>query len=484
MSIAKRLWNKLSRKESGLLMNGTQTYGLSRWSWTQSLLSQLGVFTGTRIDYRSEVGDLSLSSLVMSAVNWFGTALPEAPVIVETPNKNDYERIAGHPLEMLWEMPNEYYAGTNYAHAIAYSWLVDGNVYFYKVRNYAGEVIELWYLPHFLVDPQFQAYNPGSFIDFYLYEVNGRRYELPVEDIVHIRRGVDPANPRKGIGVVAPLLREVFIDNEASNFSATTFKNLGLPSFIITPDDTAVSLDKDQRTDMRKAYEDEFRGDGRGRVLIASRKVNIHPLTFEPDKLDTRGNRRIAEERWSSLTGIPAVVLGFGAGLERSTYSNYESALEQAYKGFLLPTMRQIAPQLKRQLLVDFMRTTDARARVRFYTDEMPILQEDRDNRSKRVQSEWKSDLITRSEARIALDRDAMPGDDALYYTPYRAQFVRAIADASADTQSEDETKQLLAPETKSNKSDELEAAEWWSEFAPDAATELFEAEIVDEDEA
>lgn len=491
MSFAQKIWSKLSRKDSGLLMNGQQGRGLSQWSWSQAIMAQLGAFMNTRVNYQEEVGDLMLSSLVMSAVNWFATAMPEAPVIVEVPNGNDYERVAGHPLERLWAEPNAYYSGENYAHAIAFSWLVDGNVYFYKVRNYAGEVIETWYIPHFIIEPQYDAYDASTFIQNYLYEVNGRRYNLPVEDVLHIRRGVDPANPRKGIGVVKPLLREVFVDNEASNFSAVTFKNLGLPAFIITPDDATVTLSKDQREDMRKAYEDEFKGDGRGRVLIGSRKVKIDQLTFDPDKLDISQPRRIAEERWASLTGIPAVVLGFGAGLERSTYSNYEHALMQAYKGFLLPTMRQIAPQLTRQLLNEFKDKADARARVRFYTDEMQILQEDRDNRSKRVQGEWQSDLITRNEARVALDREPIAGEDDLFFSPYRAQFkaiAAAPADATSNSASGDSAQKLLSQgqETKSSANDkaEAEAADWWSEFAPDGASELLNAEIAEDEEA
>lgn len=485
MSFVQTLWNKLSRKDSGLLMNGQQGYGLSQWSWSQAIMSQLGAFMNTRINYQAEVGDLMLSSLVMAAVNWFATAMPEAPIVVEAPNGNDYERIAGHPLEMLWASPNPYYAGENYAHAIAFSWLVDGNVYFYKVRNFAGEVIELWYLPHFLIEPQYDAYTSTVFIKNYLYEVNGRSYELSVSDVLHIRRGVDPADSRKGVGVVKPLLREVFTDNEASNFSAVTFKNLGLPAFIITPDDSTVQLDKDQRADMRKAYEDEFKGDGRGRILIGSRKVKIDQLTFDPDKLDISAPRRIAEERWAALTGIPAIVLNFGAGLERSTYSNYESALQQAYKGFLLPTMRQIAAQLTRQLLVEFKAITDQRARVRFFTDEMPILQEDRDKRSARVQAEWKADLISLNEARVSLDREPIAGQDEIFYTPYRQQF--AIIATTNNDKPADNVQKLLsqAPETKSSANDkaEAEASEWWSEFAPDGASELLNAETEDEGE-
>lgn len=46
------------------------------------LEGMLRLFTGSKIDYEREVGDLSLSSLVMAAANWLGTTLPEAPLEV------------------------------------------------------------------------------------------------------------------------------------------------------------------------------------------------------------------------------------------------------------------------------------------------------------------------------------------------------------------------------------------------------------------
>lgn len=470
MSFLSTVFARLARKSAGLRMPGVSMYGLSRSSWAQALAAQFGFFANTRIDYASEVGDLSLSSLVMAAVNWFGTAMPEAAFTVERPKNDKFELVANHPLTRLWQQPNAYYVGESYAFAIAFSWIVDGNVYFYKVRNRAGQVIELWYLPHFLVEPEYDAFDPHTFIKTYLYSVNGLDYHLPVEDVLHIRRSVDPANPRKGIGIVRPILREIYTDNEAANYSATMFRNLGLPGFIIAPTNETAQIDKDKRAELRDKFESEFKGDGRGRLLVSSKKVDIHRLSFDPDKMNADKSRRISEERWAALTGIPAIVLGFGAGLERSTYSNFEQALEQAYKGFLLPTLRQIAPQIGAQLLHEM--PGEEANRVRFNVDELQILQEDRNALSKRVVEEWKADLITREDAKLLLHHAVAP-DDKIYYTQFRAQLTAQSANNTSDSEEE---KSLL--ETKSNADDEREAAAWWDAFAPDAAADLLSAEV------
>lgn len=66
-----------------------------------------------------------------------------------------------------------------------------------KVRDLAGQVVELWYLPHYMVEPQWPI-SGVPFISHYAYCVDGREYYIPREDIIHFRWGLDPNNPRRG----------------------------------------------------------------------------------------------------------------------------------------------------------------------------------------------------------------------------------------------------------------------------------------------
>lgn len=469
---------KLNTKDSGLMQPGDYTTGLTNRQWMTALQTQLGLYTGSRIDYAEEVGDLSLSSLLMAAVNWFGTTMPEAPLVIQLPKGDKWETQIGHPLAKLWARPNAYFTGEQLSLAIALSWMFDGNVYFYKVRNFAGEVIEQWYLPHFLVEPEFDPYDPSVFIKSYLYQVNGVDYHLPVEDVLHIKRGLDPANPRKGLSLVKPILREVYTDNEAANYGAVMFRNLGLPGLVIAPSDAVAQVSPEARTEMREKFESEFSGDGRGKIMIASRKVDVHQLSFNPEQMVVPEARYISEERWASLTGIPAVVLQFGAGLRRSTYNNYSEAVRQAYHAFLLPTLKQIASQISLHLVEE----TEPLARAFFNIDDMQVLQEDRNELSKRITNEWQFDLITRKEAKLMLGRE-VAADDEIYYSQFKAQF--AIQPTKPDSKADDEEEEKALPleQKKSAASDEAIGAQWWKDFANNEAEGLLEAEVIESED-
>ena len=191
------------------------------------------------------------------------------------------------------------------------SWIISGNVFFYKVRNKLGDVIELWYLPHHLVEPRWE---PGdSFIDYYAYSVDGFEHKLKPSDVIHFRNGIDPGNPRMGLSDIASALREIYTDNEASNFSALLMKNNGVGPFAISPE-AQLNLDDKERKRMSDAFQRKTGGYKRGKPFISGSPFKIIKTGFSPDELDLSKLRHLPEETIASLTGIPAIVLQFGAG--------------------------------------------------------------------------------------------------------------------------------------------------------------------------
>jgi hypothetical protein len=51
------------------------------------------------------------------------------------------------------------------------------------------------------------------------------------------------------------------------------------------------------------------------------------------------------------VLGIPAVVVGLGAGLERSTFTNMAEAREAAYESGLIPAQKILGEDIRFQLL-------------------------------------------------------------------------------------------------------------------------------------
>jgi SPP1 gp7 family putative phage head morphogenesis protein len=119
--------------------------------------------------------------------------------------------------------------------------------------------------------------------------------------------------------------------------------------------------------------------------------------------------RRVPEERVTAVLGIPAIVAGLGAGLDRSTYSNMAEAREAAYESFIIPHQRRFAADIKSQLLADFGGEGQA---VQFDTSGVRVLQEDENARAARWVSLLNGGVVMLSEARNAIGLPVEPEHD------------------------------------------------------------------------
>ena len=406
----------------------------------------LRFFTGSRIDYEREVGDLSLSSLVMAAANWLGTTLPEAPLQVTNGGKGKKaEVIEDHDLPKLWSRPNPYYSGELLWKAFGVSWFISGNVYFLKVRDRTGQVVEIWYLPHWMVAPQWPV-SGTPFISHYLYCVDGLDYRLEREDLIHFRWGLDPNNPRLGMAPSAPVMRELYSDHEAANFAAQLLHNFGVPGVIISPKGEHRTISKEDRELIKQDYQRKFVGDGRGSPMVLSGGVEVSTLSMDPAKLLWLDQRKISEARWAAVTGIPAAVLGFSSGMEQTKVgATMRELREQAYESFLIPTQRLICGDLNVQLLPEF-EAKGSQRRIRFDNSEVRVLQEDHDKMFARINRAWVSDELTLDETREAI---GYPPDTtergALYYSQVKAL---SAPKPEPGTEEEDKPPQLVNGKT------------------------------------
>jgi phage portal protein BeeE len=123
-------------------------------------------------------------------------------------------------------------------------------------------------------------------------------------------------------------------------------------------------------------------------------------MGITPADMNLEAIRRIPEERISGLIGIPAIVAGLGAGLDRSTFANMAEAREHAYEGFIIPTQQLLAQDLNNQLLPDM--GTPAAEYVAFDLTQVRVLQEDNNAKAKTIREDYNAGLLTLDEARAA----------------------------------------------------------------------------------
>lgn len=385
-------------------------------------------------DYARDVGDGLGSSVWVAPLRWLQRNFTESPIRLRRFQGEELVPVPkAHPMVQLVNKPNEFYSGATLRKATVASYETDGNAYWLAALNNQGRPVQLWYTPHTLVEPT-RDDGSSTFIDYYQYRPgDGRTLRIapigfdrrnypgiePGWAMIHFRDGIDPENPMKGISGFRSLLREIFTDDEAANFTASLLKNMGIPGYVVSPKDDGGGLAPIGEEDVRETKE-QFKaatsGDNRGEPVVMTGPADIKMLGFNPQQMNVRDLRRIPEERCTAIIGIPAIVCGLGAGLDRSTFANMAEAKDSAYEDKILPLQRDFADTLTIQLLPQF-ESQPEQFFVDFDNSSVRALQDDEDKVAARVTGLVNGGLITVAEARSELGYDVTPAND-VYRVP------------------------------------------------------------------
>lgn len=427
-TVFQRLTNTWNRLQTLGQKSDRPNFGTS---WSPTYVSSLGYALSRESNYnhRYDLGDLGGSSLVMAVCNDTGIALAEAePAVRKLDSKKQLERDFEHELPNLILNPNPYHIWEDYCMAGAFSWWTDGNWYFQRVRDNSGAIQELWYLPHFMVEPRWPG-DGGSpavpvekdtdrFLSHYQYSVpNKQPVLIPASDVVHLKRGVNLGNPRKGVGAFEPLITEIYGDKKAAHFSATVLKNMGIVVPLLAPKDPSVTVDEPTAQRIKEKWMQQTTGDNSGVPMVNAIALEATKFAFSPQELDLKELRLVPESRVAAVTRYPASYLQFLVGLQNGTsYASYREAREQAYESVIAPIQNGIARRITQQLLPEFEKTKGAQ--FYFDTSNVRVLQEDQDALMKRAATGYLGEVLTRGDARRMLKLDTTPEDDVYRTAP------------------------------------------------------------------
>ena len=434
-NLVRRVWGRVAgsfRALGGMVFQGTGGGGGPGWRL---------LLPGSQFDYEAAAGDLWRNSAVAACLGWLKKNFPEPTLEVATKEADGSELgTVDHDLVRLLNRPNPYYDRYTFWAAVCLSWVVDGNVYIRKVRSASGKVVQLWWLPHWLVWPRWPM-DGSEFISYYQYQVNGRLERIAVEDLVHLRSGIDPHNDRKGLAELKSALRAVFGLNECDSYTAAILKNMGIVGAVISPGSPDVDFMPEDIDDARQLWRERHTGDNRGEPFFATRSVKVERLGLSPEELRLDKLPARLEDQVCAAIGVPAMVVGVSSGAQHKTYANYGEARQAAYEDCLIPLQKAIAEGLTHQLLVpDF--GGKPHQRVRWNYAGVQCLSENETEVADRVGKQYQTyQTIKRSEARQALGYDYGP-EDEVYYSELPAPIDATDDQADGiplDDESEDE---------------------------------------------
>ena len=359
-----------------------------------------------------DAGRFSDNSAVAACLNWILTSWSTTPLLVGRMEGAEFVPVEGHPLQELLARPHPEYDGN----WLVANWLRDlfdhGNFYANVVtRKQEGTPLHLQYLPAHLVEPRDAADLTEAMIGHYEYRPGGAALaSISPRDMLHGRVWPDPDDPRKGRSPLYACWREIYADNLASLISAAMLRRPH-PSAILSPDgDVGDVTDDDLRVTKQQA-EEVTSGAHSGSVLAFPTRVKWQPMSFKPSELALGEIRKTPEERVCAVLGIPPVVINLGAGLERSTYNNVDSARKSAWQDCLIPLQDFVADILTHDLMPLFEGEASDLI-CRYDRSQVGVLQEDRTDERKVILAEYAGGLITLDEARAELGRDPMKPSD------------------------------------------------------------------------
>ncbi len=357
-----------------------------------------GTLPRTSYDYKNYVGDGLDSAIVVATALWIARQFPEARLAVQDEEGNlDFQ----HPIVQLFRYPNDWYGEGTLRMALSMDYTINGNGYLWiQPRNKHGIPQGLIWIPSFAIEPKGTK---SDLVTHYEYQVSeSKPIKIPIDDMIHFRNGLDPRNQKLGFSPLRCLLREIFTDDEAANFTAAILRNMGYPGLMISPAAENDEISPSVRSRIKRYFTKVFTGDKRGEVLVTSGRLKLDTLDVDLSKVGIQKLRAIPESRVTAVFGIPAAVIGFLTGMETTKVgATMKQMREQAYENSIIPMQYVFAEEISKRLIPEY--EINPENHVVFDNSKVRILQEDETNMSKRITNQYKAGIITREEARKKL---------------------------------------------------------------------------------
>lgn len=347
------------------------------------------------------------NSAVYACLQVIATALAEPPLRVYRVRAGERVEQDDTPLGALLARPNPHLTMAQLLGYLSNCLHVDGNAYWRKLRagnDLTGNVVELWPISPSRIEPRTER-GSSDFISHYRYYVRPGVYEdIPTQNIVHFRMGIDDSDHRLGCAPLKRLLREVSSDDQATRYADRLLANLAVNGLSLEFDRESPPIDQPTADELKARIQAAYSGDNVGATAVLSPGAKLVQHGFSPEQMDMKTLHRVPEERIAAVLGVPAVVAGLGAGLDRSTYSNFAEAREAFTEMKLVPFWRSIADTVTMALAPDFTSERDVLAA--FDLDDVRALQADEDARATRLQVYVSAGILDVDEARAEIGRE------------------------------------------------------------------------------
>ena len=307
------------------------------------------------------------------------------------------------PLYDLMRRPNPAMSWYQFIEQFVTFLQVAGNVYTYKERDRGNRVTALQ-----LLRPDRMRIVPGAYgAESYIYEVDGKDYYLPKEDVCHLALP-NPGGDLYGLSPLQTLARTVNLDSAMTDFAKVYFQNAGVPSGLLKLKRRLQT--QEEASTIRSRWRSQFGGSSNfHRVAILDEDADYQQMASAPKDMALSELHNLTESRICSVFQVPAILVGANVGLQRSTYSNYREARMAFHSETLEPMVARILDHL------NFYITDREYGGPEYITVDWSAMRaslDDRTSETTRVTALFGNGVITLNEARSALGFEAIQDGD------------------------------------------------------------------------
>jgi len=366
-----------------------------------------------RVDYTALVKEgYKGNAVIFGCIREISTSAADMRLALDTGDSTD--EIMEHEVLALLNRPNPEQGFVEFFTEYLVHLETTGNAFVHKVRNAAGQVVQLWMLRPDRLRIK-RSVVDGS-IEFYQFVLMpGQTLGVPIQpgDVIHHKWMPDPEDDNYGLSPVVVCARIADLDGNCIDYLRSFFLNGGVPAGLLSlegkvPDDERDRIKRRWKEQTTRLRVDQTSGQtiGWNDVSVIDARVKFEQIAADIERLKLQPIFDQTEARMCAVYNIPPIIVGVTLGINRSTYANYAEARKALWWENLLPLHREIASLLTRGLVSEWDPTGKLKLRLRIDTANIAVLQEDEDKKSARVTGQWTAGLITLNEARESIGRE------------------------------------------------------------------------------
>jgi HK97 family phage portal protein len=386
----------------GLERKAGMKRGQTTWRSVVQRPSYDNIWKLTNEGYRKNI-------IASACVMMLATSAAEAPLkIYRQMQDGAEEEIMDHWLALALKKPNMVHSAYEFIEWTVTFLNTGGASYWLKIRDPATGQIGAFYP----LRPDRIVLHQGVQGEILGYEYRPEGVADPIyygsDEVMRIILP-DPLDPSRGLPPLARIAGEIGIDNEATDFTATFFKNAAVPLGLIYTDQY---VDEEDAEATRSRWKRWFSGARRFLPAIFGQGMQYQQLSLDFQQMEFEKVRNMTETRICAAFGVDPVLISSYVGMkEGGKYSSYAEARAHLWDETIIPMLRRIESKINADLLAN-----EENIVARFDLSQVRALQEDENEKWTRVVTAWEKNLIPRKMAFSMLGLPDPKGDEGDQY--------------------------------------------------------------------